>query len=91
MPALLFYTLTLSYCIFCFTQRSADVRYARASSYFHYRIIVAILLLFSFQPAVLFALCIAGSKSPALALAFLSSHIYLGHSPTLYHIICAFV
>lgn len=75
-------------CFFCFTQRSADVRYARASSYFHYRNIVAILLLFSFQHVVLYALCTVGSKSPALALAFLSSHIYLWHSPTLSHNLC---
>lgn len=81
----------LPYCIFCFTHRSADLRKARASSYFHYRNIVAILLLFSFQHVVLNALCTVSSKSPALALAFLSSYIYLWHSPTLYHIICAFL
>lgn len=44
MPALLFYTPFC--CIFCSTQRSADIRYAPASSYFHYRNSVAILLLF---------------------------------------------
>lgn len=78
-------------CSLFFTQRSADVRYAWNSSYLQYREIVPIPLLFSFLHAVLYALCTVGSKSSTLSLAFPSSHIYLWHSPTLYHIICAFL
>lgn len=64
MPAPVFHTLT---CFTAFlTERSADVRYAQASIYFHYSNIVAILLLlFPFKHAELNALCAVGSKSPA--------------------------
>lgn len=87
-----FFTLWLFLLHFLFfTQRSADVRYAWASSYFQNWNNVAALLLFSFQHAVLHALSSAGSKSPALTLTFRWSHIYLWHSPTRYRIICAFL
>lgn len=62
MPALLF----KKKCIFCSAQRSADVSYAPASSYFHYRNIAAIFFfVFSLWHVGLHALSSERPKSPA--------------------------
>lgn len=85
-PAAFYHTLAVAFSVF-FSQRSADVRYAWASSYFHNWNIVAAPFLFSFQHSVLYALCTAGFKAPILKRTFCSSHIYLWHAPTHHPII----